>query len=162
MIREQLWKKRLFSPQGPCQTRVGPTIVGPGCLQAAPSDHQYGCLGGSLGNSEGRNYKKGGLWVDQVPAPLLLHPIAPPSHHPFLPIPLPQHTHTHRHPLGDSHPAAGGPAERTGAPRLIPRDGAQGVPRRLCDPRREVPSPKHGSCGALVPSRQLLCGDISH
>ena len=60
MVREQLWKKSFFSPRGPWWThRWPPPCAGRAALRlhqvttAAPSDHWYGGLGVSLGESEG-------------------------------------------------------------------------------------------------------------
>ena len=46
-------------------TPVDPPLAlagcGPGCPPAPPSDHWYGGLGGSLGDSEAWNHKKWGV-----------------------------------------------------------------------------------------------------
>ena len=51
-----------FDPGTLVDPPVAPTVRGPGCPPAPPSDHWYGALGGLLGDSEGWKPQKVGGW----------------------------------------------------------------------------------------------------
>ena len=56
---------------------LAPTVRGPGCPPAAPSDHRYGGLGVSLGDSEGwKPQKVGGCRRTRCPRNLVLSHVA--------------------------------------------------------------------------------------
>ena len=74
MVWEQLWKKCFFSPRRPWWTHRWP----PPCAgRAAPSDHRYGGLGVSLGDSEvWKPQKVGGCGWNMYPRNRILRHVA--------------------------------------------------------------------------------------
>ena len=66
-----------FAPGTLMDPPLAPTVRGPCCPPAAPSDHLYGCLGGSLGNSEAwKPQKVGGCGWTRCPRNSVLSHVA--------------------------------------------------------------------------------------
>ena len=65
-----------FAPGTLVDPPLAPTVRGPGCPPAPPSDHWYGGLGGSLGDSEAGKPQKVGAcgWLKMGPNHLFEHP----------------------------------------------------------------------------------------
>ena len=77
MVWEQLWKKKIFAPGTLVDPPLAPTVRGPGCPPAVPSDHWYGCLGVRLGDSEGwKSQKVGGCGWNRCPRNSVLSHVA--------------------------------------------------------------------------------------
>ena len=72
-----LEKMFFFAPGTLVDPPLAPTVRRPGCPPAPPSDHWYGGLGGSLGNSEGwKPQKVGGCGWTRCPRKSVLRHVA--------------------------------------------------------------------------------------
>ena len=66
-----------FAPGTPVDPPLAPTVCGPGCPPAPPSDHWYGGLGGSLGDCEAwKAQKVGGCGWTRCPRNRILSHVA--------------------------------------------------------------------------------------